>query len=59
MQYLIDSAVLVIVPTTNPIVKFDSSAFFKKVPRLETFSGYGPDGSIGKQKVLNRKPKDV
>ena len=39
---MIDSAVLVIVRTTNSTVKFDSSASFKTVPRFENFSGYGP-----------------
>lgn len=43
VKYLIDSAVLAIVRTTNSIVKFDSSASFKIVPRLENFSGYGPE----------------
>ena len=40
--YLTDSAVLGIVRTTNSIVKFDSSASSKIVPRLENFAGYGP-----------------
>ena len=33
---------LAIVRTTHSIIKFDSSASFKIVPRLERFSGYGP-----------------
>ena len=37
VQYLINNAVLAIVRTANLIVKFDSSASFKIVPRLENF----------------------
>ena len=48
VQYLIDSAVLAIVRTTNSILKFDSSASFKIMPRLETFSGFEP----GQDKII-------